>query len=644
MNKQNRHLVIHICIFLFFHIFGFSRLAVDLIDLNSGNADFSLLEQGFNAAYIYITQYIVISILLAFLFIYACVVFTNKINSHITPNKPYISHMITAIICNICLIQLNNNVYPASYYENSNSLTSGLNNQLLTFIICIPLIILIIKTFNSYTKVVLGFALLGLFFLSPILSALNNFNLPTEIKQDDIIIIGIDSLRPELIDDYMPFLSSQLKESSVLENSITPFARTYPAWMSILTGKLPVNHGARFNLQEEETLNPTNQYLPKELQTQGYETIYASDERRFSNIGATQGFNHIIGPRTGTSDFILGNFADFPLSNLALFLPFSEKAFPEIYANRASKKLYYPYRFINLVDQEIGLLNLEQPLFLAIHFCLAHWPYTYPQHKNTPAYPEKPQYPDALASVDKQIKNLFSSLEKSGRLSSSKIIFLSDHGESWGSVDTGVNHKDGSPLSVTDFGHGMNILSTTSHNILIAFKNFKKRIYDHFTLSSLIDIRPTVLDEIGLLNTTASATYDGASLFSPIAKNRVIALESGLVIAEANKEKPDAAAITKSNASRFTILPSGLLRLKTERVTELTPNKQIAVINNNSGFFMGPLTSNSQSSLYLDYGSQSYTSIKNISELSQRSPILATKLCELFSETQPNVKNFCVTN
>ena len=184
-------------------------------------------------------------------------------------------------------------------------------------------------------------------------------------KKPNIIFIGIDSLRLELIEQYMPTLNEQLKVSTVFKNAYTPLARTYPAWVSILTGRHPTNHNARFNLQPEALLSEDNQYLPEQLTQLGYQTIYASDERRFSNVGLAHGFGQVIGPKTGAADFILGKYADFPLLNLLSLAPISKWLLPEVYANRAASHLYHPHQFSQLLGKALTKLD-GRPLFLSL--------------------------------------------------------------------------------------------------------------------------------------------------------------------------------------------------------------------------------------------------------------------------------------
>ena len=134
--------------------------------------------------------------------------------------------------------------------------------------------------------------------------------------QPNVFLIGIDSLNPELIDSKLtPNLFEIAKYSSNFTSAYTPLGRTFPAWASILTGKHPVDHGARFNLSPH-LLVKTNETLAWDLKKQGYTTAYLTDEKRFANFDESWGFDLVGGPRIGLTDFLLGPASDFPVLNL----------------------------------------------------------------------------------------------------------------------------------------------------------------------------------------------------------------------------------------------------------------------------------------------------------------------------------------
>jgi len=105
----------------------------------------------------------------------------------------------------------------------------------------------------------------------------------------NLILIGIDSLRLDEVRRFggtgalTPNIDRLLDSSAIYTDTVTPIARTFPAWMSILTGQYADKTGAKVNLidRAEVQAAPT---LADTLRTAGYKSVFATDEVRFSNI------------------------------------------------------------------------------------------------------------------------------------------------------------------------------------------------------------------------------------------------------------------------------------------------------------------------------------------------------------------------
>ena len=105
----------------------------------------------------------------------------------------------------------------------------------------------------------------------------------TSPASPNVFIFGIDSLSlPVFLENsgQLPNLWNLWNRSHRYENAHTPLARTCPAWMSVLTGKPPVEHGAVFNLRQ---VHRTEQHdlLSIDLKKDNYRTVFELDERRF---------------------------------------------------------------------------------------------------------------------------------------------------------------------------------------------------------------------------------------------------------------------------------------------------------------------------------------------------------------------------
>ena len=626
------------------HLFGALPSLVEVFN-NIGNnilKSAPIEEVLVSSAFYSLLQYALLLITSSYVFILSHYKLASKFAVLSLKNTPlYVYHLGWATISNVALLLLNISIFKSSIFylpDYLSSLDSNLITATIIACLFLPLILPINYLVKRHKLILISACLFGtilVLILQP--SALNQSEHP---NKPNIIFIGIDSLRLELINQYMPTLSKQLKDSTVFENAYTPIARTYPAWVSILTGRHPANHNARLNLQPESMLSTENHYLPIQLKKLGYQTLYASDERRFSNIGETHGFDQVVGPKTGAADFILGKYADFPLLNLLSTFPIAKLLLPEIYANRAISHLYQPHHFSHLL--ETTLTNLKDaPLFLATHFCLAHWPYTFVGHKPSESYTENPNYPDNLRAIDTQIKNLLEKLDQQDLLSNSRIVFLSDHGESWGQVDSTFKSNTGNPLIINENGHGMSILSSTSHKVLIALKGFKLMPGKSERLTSLMDVSPTISDALKL--PIKGVHYDGQSLLKASNSQITISFESGLSIDAANESILNPEEIAAQGLHYYKVLDSGLLRLKEGKIKNIISNKQLGLRQNQFGLARGIFTGTQLEYLLLDYQHNRYEQLDSLDEIHQSQPRLVKAFCNLFSPSHDKVNKECVT-
>lgn len=424
--------------------------------------------------------------------------------------------------------------------------------------LCIALCINSLLTLKSIRMLcaacaLVAFALKGFESLNP------QNNLTYNRTQPNIIIIGIDSLSPDNMNDQnMPFVLDLLQNSTQFTDTISPLARTYPAWVSILTGLYPLHHQGAENLIPKHHVN-AKASIAWQLQKQGYSTLFATDDRRFNSIDKEFGFQQIVGPKLGVNDVILGAFNDFPLSNLIINFKISAWLFPYNYINRASFHSYYPATFSRLLEQTLIADKAQAPIFLAVHFTLPHWPYawaeTLPEDLDNEysLLGRNKLYQAALHRVDQQVGSFIDFLKQHQYLENSMLILLSDHGEalySPNSRSTNLNNyrgKQPSPLdhyfkhnTATDLdksaGHGSDLLSPKQYHSVLGFYLYQQGIKTSLKTQihrrvALIDLAPTILEFAKL---TPLHAIDGLSLFQAIMNpnrplpERYFYLESGM--------------------------------------------------------------------------------------------------------------------
>lgn len=431
----------------------------------------------------------------------------------------------------------------------------------------------------------------------------------------NVIIIGLDSLRPDFI-HYLgnneiktPYLDHFLKHASLFTEAYTPLARTFPAWISILTGKYPLHSGVRNNLaQSTSIINQAT--LAKYLKRQGYETIYATDEKRFSNITKDYGFDRILGPNMGIDDFIIGSLSDFPLTNLLVNLPFGHFLFRYHYANRAASVTYQPEHFLHLLKRDLRARS-DKPLFLAVHFCLTHWPFTWAHKGQQGGGLLGSQYQSSIEAEDKQVGQFLQLLREENLLQHSLLLILSDHGTTLGlagdrSIDKKkyrgkaknltfltVSRYSHAPQDSMDFkndysintsyGQGTDVLSLKQFSVLLAFRGYginlpAKKIPMR---ANLIDIAPTILD---FLHLPPMQDFDGQSLLSAIEgksqeRHRPMYIETGDTIGDILQAKIDMSKVVQERIQAYDVDPrTGYLYLNKQAEQSLIKNKQRGII------------------------------------------------------------------
>jgi len=437
----------------------------------------------------------------------------------------------------------------------------------------------------------------------------------------NVILIGIDSLRPDFTtiggdNIHAPNINEFIRNARVFSNATTPLARTFPSWMSILTGRHPHDTGALMNLTRRSSIkaSPT---LAEVLHTQGYRGVFSIDETRFANIDRSYGFDQLITPPMGAADFLLGTVNDTLLSNLAVRTPVGSFLFPHSSANRAAAQVYYPGDFVDRLKSE---LDLSQPTFLAVHFTLPHYPYywaTAPLHKKDGTnHHGQTLYTETVRRADRQVGALLRLLESRGALENAIVVLLSDHGEGLGrpedvllTPDTGK--VDGYSIPASGSGHGTSVLSPAQYQVVLAIRGYgdtplAKLPPATFNVPvSLEDVMPTLLDieHIHAVDFTSSGRSLAPELMGfaspPDSMERIRFTETEFnppaLLAGFKAEKE----IARQAAKFYHVDPdSGLLSLRDELLTEAMANRQYAAIGRNYTLAAIPEVVNNQATDY----------------------------------------------
>jgi Sulfatase len=385
-----------------------------------------------------------------------------------------------------------------------------------------------------------------------------------------VVLIGFDSLsRPVLLNHrkQLPNIHRLYEQSVVMADAVAPMGRTFPSWMSMLTGQRPAEHRAFFNLMPLDQVNK-RQLVTHELKAQGYQTIFAIDERRFCNIDESFGFDRIAGPDRGLLDFVLQHVNDTPMTNLLMQTELGRWALPFSDTNVAAHGGYHGGRF---VERVLGSINNHQPLFLAVHFESGHYPFITHRSAHVESDDFLQKHVLATSVADKQLTQLMRGLKDKGILDNALVVMLSDHGESLGETYRVTTQANGLREN-TVWGHGTSVTTHEQNNVVLGYLVYK---------NGQVVSRPEVRHGLRPLQTLRSAvsTFAKSGQLNPGLAQTCVGLETGIRFPSANNYKIlDNQAVAKEAAAYYEVTGHGLLQIKQARLQELLSYKTIGLL------------------------------------------------------------------
>jgi hypothetical protein len=409
-------------------------------------------------------------------------------------------------------------------------------------------------------------------------------------RRPNVIVLGIDSLRLDQLQRFggsgsTPNIDQFLAGADVLRDTSTPAARTFSSWTAILTGRGPTVTGARFNLAARRTVaaNPT---IGDVLRRDGYKTVYSTDEVRFANIDESFGFDQVITPSIGASDFLIGTYNELPLASVVVNTRLGQWLFPFSYANRGVATMFQPETYLARVERE---LSFDKPTLFIAHLTAAHWPYYVSDTPFGISEPgpsgEHPLYHIGLQTADRMFGELIEMLQRKGALDNALVVILSDHGEAFGlPTDTVIADSNAAfieglraPIKINDHGHGQSVLSPSQYKVLLGFRSFgdsdlfRSTGRDLDVPVTVEDIAPTILDLLNVPGNPLGAT--GQSLASTLSSDsaalpqdvtdRIRFTETDLAVLPGPGGGVDEAATARQNSMFFNVDPhSGRLEIR----------------------------------------------------------------------------------
>ena len=277
-----------------------------------------------------------------------------------------------------------------------------------------------------------------------------------------VLIIATDSLRTESIEDpdVMPFTASRVEDGALYRYAVTPIARTYPAWVSTLTGTEPRVHDVRHMFPMPISRRDVGPTLFTELRDRGYFTFATSDFAGDVFPGFEGGFEILDTPHLNVDTLAQSAV----LSRHTWSLPLLRfRWFRDLFPYwRNLPSLANPEW---VVDEALSHLNdaSDRPFAGLVFFSTAHFPYVgpYPYYLREsgdyhgrylyhvpPVQPEeapdeddvrqiRARYDGALAAIDRATERLLRHVGND-----TLVVITGDHGEELYEEDGIAGHGD----------------------------------------------------------------------------------------------------------------------------------------------------------------------------------------------------------
>ncbi len=289
------------------------------------------------------------------------------------------------------------------------------------------------------------------------------------LAQKNVVLITLDTTRRDHLGCYSkdvantPNIDSLCRQSVRFDHAVAAAPVTLPAHSSMLTGKYPPAHGARYN--GERYLAEQQVTLAEILTAAGYDSAgFVSSFVLDHRFGTAQGFSHY-------DDTVRGSAAAFDASG-----------------NERDAQ--------SVTDAALTWLDgrlVDRPIFLWVHYFDAHAPYR--RHGLPEPSDDRVRYSAELSFIDTQLSRLLSRPELSA--DQALVMLLADHGEGLG------EHGERT--------HGLFIYdSTVAIPWFVRAPGMRSRTTD--ALVSQVDLFPTVLDALGL---DIPTDLDGRSMLDP---------------------------------------------------------------------------------------------------------------------------------
>jgi arylsulfatase A-like enzyme len=339
----------------------------------------------------------------------------------------------------------------------------------------------------------------------------------------NVLILAADSLRADrLVPRIAPHLSRLAEQGTRFDRAYVSLPRTFPSWVTLLTGRHPHHHGIRSMFPRWEERTKDFDALPERLAAAGYTTEVVSDFAGdiFDRIDLGWTKTHV--PSFDFRQLVRQR----ALERETPLLPFLH--------SRVGRSIFPILREMNdaadpdmLASDVIDALGEAKkgPFFLTVFFSTAHFPYAAPApyyrrftdrsyrgrfKYDRPVGLEREEPPDeadvaqvrglydgAVASIDAASARILGALDRLGLAKNTIVVVVADHGETLWENGRGEGHGDHL------FG------DEGTHVPLVVFDPQRPGGRHVDAIVRDVDLAPTLYD---LLGVDAAPHLDGQSL------------------------------------------------------------------------------------------------------------------------------------
>ncbi|MCL2725287.1 MAG: sulfatase-like hydrolase/transferase [Polyangiaceae bacterium] len=286
----------------------------------------------------------------------------------------------------------------------------------------------------------------------------------------NVLILAADSLRADRLDPRIaPNLTALAARATRFDRAYVSLPRTFPSWVTILTGRHGHHHGIRSMFPTWDERAKDFDALPERLARAGFRTGVVSDYAGdiFGRIDL--GFQRVDTPSFDFRQLIRQRALEreTPLMPL-LHSQLGRKLFPVMRELNAAAD---PMLLEKDVEAALDAFTSgKNPFFLTVFFSTAHFPYAAPApyyakytdsayrgrfkyhkpvglgHESEPDEADVRQiralYDGAVTAIDDAVACVISSLERRGLAENTIIVVTADHGEALFDHGHGQGHGD----------------------------------------------------------------------------------------------------------------------------------------------------------------------------------------------------------